>query len=150
MAGASIEIKGLEEVKARFKELADKIKNPKPILEEIGQIVADSVLKNFDVGGRPDTWTPSLRAQRTGDKTLIKTGRLMRSVKYKVSVRDQSVRVGTNVKYGAIHQFGGVIYHPQREMTLNFKTYKRGKNAGRTLFAKLKKADFQQTAHGKS
>lgn len=40
-----------------------------------------------------------------GRHTLIKTGRLMKSINYQAS-KDR-VRVGSNVVYAAIHQFGG-------------------------------------------
>jgi len=52
-------------------------------------------------------WKPSIRAQRTGGQTLIKTARLMRSIT--MQVIGKVLRVGTPVKYAAIHQLGGTI-----------------------------------------
>ena len=46
------------------------------------------------------------RSVMTAAKPLIDTGRLMKSITYKLRGR-HGVAVGTNVVYGAIHQFGG-------------------------------------------
>ena len=49
----------------------------------------------------------SLGAREENRKTLIKTGRLRDS--YTREVGHDSVEVGSNAKYAAIHHFGGVI-----------------------------------------
>lgn len=89
-----------------------------PVLGELGEIIVESVKRNFDVGGRVGTgylgggsgrWIPSLRATLTGGgKTLVDTGRLRDSVGYTLSGKN-TLSVGTNVVYAAIHHFGGVI-----------------------------------------
>jgi len=149
MAGASVTITGIEGLTARLKKIESNIQNAKPLLSEIGKIVRDSVVTNFDLGGRPTKWIPSIRALKDNDKTLIDTGRLQRSINYQVSGKD-TVSVGTNVDYAAIHQLGGVIRHPARKRVLNFKIHKGGKNKGRILFAKAKKANYQETVQGKA
>lgn len=50
-------------------------------------------------------WIPSKRAQKQGGQTLTDTGTLRRSINYQVK-SDTQVEIGTNVPYGAIHQYG--------------------------------------------
>ena len=88
----------LAKVQARLKDLT-------PVMKIIGQTIRTSVIKNFEKGGRPMPWKPSARASIKGDKTLIDTTRLMRSITSK-GYSDRA-EVGTNVIYAAIHQLGG-------------------------------------------
>lgn len=76
-----------------------------PLLDEIGASLVTSTQIRFERGQGPDgkPWKPSAR----GGQTLVDTGRLLGSVTHRVSGRQ--VEVGTNVLYGAIHQFGGTI-----------------------------------------
>lgn len=96
----------------------------RPALDEIGQRLAASTLRRFeterDPEGRP--WPPSARAKAEGGQTLSDTGRLRASITHVVG-RD-SVSVGTNVVYAAIHQFGGQtgprVIRPRRAKALAF------------------------------
>ena len=83
-------------------------------MREIGERVTRSIMMNFREGGRPVKWKPSQRSKnahiskkdgksRLG-KTLIDTGKLMRSIHYKFD--KQTVTVGTNIAYASTHQFG--------------------------------------------
>jgi phage virion morphogenesis protein len=85
-------------------QLRRRLDDLTPAMSVIGRIVRASVVRNFEAGGRP-RWPVSVRARREGGMTLINSARLMRSVTAQAS-RD-SVAVGTNVAYAAIHQFGG-------------------------------------------
>ena len=84
------------------------------VMREIGERVTRSIMMNFREGGRPVKWKPSQRSKiahiskkdgksRLG-KTLIDTGKLMRSIHYKFD--KQTVTVGTNIVYASTHQFG--------------------------------------------
>lgn len=56
-----------------------------------------------------------VRQNRLSGQTLrVRTGRLRRSVHHEVEVGPGSVigRVGTNVSYGRIHEFGGTVQIP--------------------------------------
>jgi phage gpG-like protein len=89
-----------------------------PLLPEIGEIIVSSVQTNFEVGGRhgtaneyggsdaPGTWTRSQRAIDDNGQTLLDTGRLAASIVWAIS--GETLFIGTNVEYGAIHQFGGL------------------------------------------
>lgn len=78
-------------------------------MREIGALLVKSAQDNFQASTGPDgtAWTPSARARKEGGKTLIKTGRLLASVNFQAG--PQSVEVGSNAVYAAIHQLGGEI-----------------------------------------
>jgi len=109
-------------VVALLGELASRAKTPRPVMSEIGDIVISSIEKNIQVGGRystPDSWKGGSRKwkglssatikQRTKKgywpgKILQQTGQLAGSLSKRVT--NNSVIVGTNKVYGAVHQFG--------------------------------------------
>ncbi len=65
-----------------------------------------------------------------GKRILITSGLLMRSVTFAVDAGANLVRVGTNLKYGRIHQLGGVIV-PKNRKFLRFPI-----GGGQFMFAK--------------
>lgn len=85
------------------------------LMGSLGAIVKNATLINFKKETSPDgtPWIPSKRAQKEGGQTLRDTGILRNSISYQV-VSDTEVQIGTNVPYGAIHQFGfdGIIGVP--------------------------------------
>lgn len=80
-----------------------------PAMDAIGGALVLSTEERFEFerapGGSP--WPPSVRALLTGGKTLSESGRLGDSITHDAS-RD-GVRLGTNVRYAATHQFGATI-----------------------------------------
>lgn len=106
MSGVAIQVKVEDgEIKALLGRLSQRTKDLTPVMRTIGQIVRTSVIKNFEKGGRPERWQPSQRALMAGGLTLVDTARLRNSINAKAS--SNSVEIGTNVIYGAIHQLGG-------------------------------------------
>lgn len=91
-------------IKKELEGLRVRLKDLSPVMKQVAQIVRTSVIRNFEVGGRPK-WEPSQRARKEGGMTLVKTARLRNSI----TARGYSDRaeVGTNVIYAAIHQLGG-------------------------------------------
>jgi len=105
--------------------LASKVKNMTSVFEDIGDIVVASVRENFQAQGRflvPGSWFggsnkwQALKAATVasrkaeghwgdGARILTRSGRLSKSITPRASATD--VVVGTNVKYAAIHNFGG-------------------------------------------
>jgi phage virion morphogenesis protein len=79
----------------------------RPLMSEIGEIVVSQAQDSFNNQAAPDgtPWEPSQRAEREGGQTLIDKGVLFNSLGYEAF--PDSVSVGTNIVYGAIHQFGG-------------------------------------------
>ncbi len=92
------------QVKAMLSQLQERAKDCKPAFNFIGQIVRNSIIKNFQEGGRPK-WKPSKRALKQSGQTLLNTGRLRDSINSKAFAN--RAEIGTNVVYAAIHQFGG-------------------------------------------
>jgi phage virion morphogenesis protein len=105
-------------VKAELGRLAGRLGNLTPAMRSIGEIVRTSVERNFAASGRPEKWKISKRVQEKGGQTLSDTGRLRRS--FTVRAYPDRAEVGTNVKYAAIHQFGGIISAKNRPY-LKFK-----------------------------
>ncbi|MEM2126268.1 MAG: phage virion morphogenesis protein [Candidatus Methanosuratincola sp.] len=79
-------------------------------LRDAAVYMKSSVLRNFEIGGRPP-WRP-LSAKTLMEKLkkgyspqpLIRTGRLRQSINISVGENEASVLPG--VRYGAYHQFG--------------------------------------------
>lgn len=107
--------------KPPFKEIQRRYKEFKARLyRNIGQIAANFFKDNFTRqgfldGGRINAWRK--RREHTGrgaqgsQKTrsiLIGTGRLRKSIRV-VGFGEQSVTVGTDIKYARIHNEGGII-----------------------------------------
>lgn len=133
MAGAGITIavddtafrRGLGLIATRLDDLF-------PVLDTLGAALAAETQDTFEREAGPDDtpWPQSLRAKLSGGQTLIDSGRLVQSISHQVAPDRTSVAVGTNVEYGAVHQFGHVI-KPVTAQALRFVTA-----AGDTVFAK--------------
>lgn len=141
MAGANLTIDTVitgPDVLARMDEA---LGNTAPLLARIGEYLQDATRDRFKTQAGPDgsAWQPlqpryQRRKKRNKDKILTLNGYLRGNIHWQPD-GDEAVRVGTNAKYGAIHQFGGSIQKPARQSTLHF-------GAGKTkyLFVKQKKA----------
>ena len=95
------------QVRAMLGKLAGRMGNLTPVMRSIGEIVRTSIERNFEAGGRPVRWPLSGRVKQFGGQTLTDKAILRRS--FTVRGYPDRAEVGTNVKYAAIHQFGGVI-----------------------------------------
>jgi phage gpG-like protein len=94
---------------ALFKEMADL----SPIYDELLDIGLESILHNFDTGGRygtgilgggTQTWKPSHRVQTEGGKTLLDNGQLRDSIKGRREGR--TLVWGTSWKSAKAHNEG--------------------------------------------
>lgn len=110
MAGTRIVFK-LDSLRRFLGKLSGRMKEPGPFLEVVGSIIRGSVIRNFEVGGRPVRWKPlsALTVSRRGASGPIlrrqgMAGGLMGSINYQVM--DDKLMVGTNKVYAAIHHFG--------------------------------------------
>ena len=79
------------------------------IHKELGEMMVSSTLRRFkrEINPAGKKWKKSLRVKLFSGKTLSDTARLKRSIHYEADAK--KVEVGTDVKYAAIHQFGGII-----------------------------------------
>lgn len=95
-------------------------KNPAPLMRGIAAVLMDAVEENFAQQGRPK-WQGLKPGDRQG-QILQDTGRLASSIS--PSSDATSAMVGTNVKYAAIHQFGGQtrphVIRPKNKRALAF------------------------------
>lgn len=101
-----------QEVRAGF----DRLRRALPLggdmtrpMTSIGRVLKTAAQMRFRSTSGPDgrEWLQSRRAREEGGQTLSLSRRLRNSLTY-AATRD-SVAVGTNVVYAAIHQFGGII-----------------------------------------
>jgi phage gpG-like protein len=95
----------------------------KKINSVLGQVTRTSTLDRFKRGKSPEgkRWQTSIRAAAEGGKTLIKTAQLRNSIRTKSDVT--GFALGTNVKYGATHQYGeeGRTIRARRAKALRFR-----------------------------
>lgn len=114
MSGASLEVIYRDgELRRRLQLLAATL-GPgllPQVLDEVGEAVAALTMRRFEEGKGPDggEWQPSARAAAVGGQTLVERGTLRDSITHTVLPGAGGVEVGTNVRYGAIHQFGGRV-----------------------------------------
>ncbi len=153
MSGFSIEVND-RQVKAGLKALQSNLADLRPAMAGIGQTLVTATDLSFR--GQKDPWgkawtqlkAATLRARRKGKgkggaKILRDTGRLANSINYRAD--KTSVRVGTNVVYAAIHQFGGTIDRAARTGTVYFRQNKSGTVGSK--FVKKAHSNFAQDTH---
>lgn len=125
MAGSAVKVTiDNREFVQLVSDVADRFGDTKPALEIIGETVVASVKENFEDGGRPAGWVELAEAtiERKGhDKILIGSSQGSLEESIHSEIESDTVYVGTDKIYGAIHQFGGMagrgkkVKIPQRE-----------------------------------
>lgn len=102
----------------------NKIKDMKPVLNIIAQDIVKEAQLNFRNSQSPEgePWQKlsslTINMRRKGSsKPLVDTGTLRRSIRG-TATGTQAI-AGTNLKYAAIHQFGGTI-KPKQAKSLKF------------------------------
>ncbi len=87
---------------------AERVRRNAPAFRVIATRIRRSTMKNFMVGGwYPEHWPTSRAASARGGKTLVHRATLKNSISAQGA--NNIARVGTSVKYAAVHQFGAVI-----------------------------------------
>jgi len=112
-----------KDIKRKLQELARKTGNLVPALKRIGEYMLRVTEDRFKKEQAPDgsKWKdvrPSTRAKKKHPKILTESGHLRGSIRYQLQGKD-TLAVGTNVPYGAIHQLGGKT--PARIITARVK-----------------------------
>jgi len=120
---------------ADLRELEERLARPRELVPRLGEYLVRSTKDRFSTQTGPDgtPWVPlkqryARRKKLNKDKILTLRGDLRRYIRYQPD-GDAAV-VGTNLPYGAIHQFGGTIEQPERQSTVRLRSV-----AGRVLFA---------------
>lgn len=81
--------------------MVSRVRDRDQALEAIGAMARESIRTNFAEGGRPEKWK---KPKTRSGQPLRDTGRLMNSIGQLIS--GDTVYVGTNLIYAAVHQFG--------------------------------------------
>lgn len=113
MSGVSIDVR-IEDhgVEAGFTRLIGLMENTTPVMSAIGEGLVSSTRRRFVTQTSPEgaKWAalnPAYKPLKKNSRILTESGRLGGSINHQDG-RDWT-RVGTNVIYAAIHQFGGTI-----------------------------------------
>lgn len=115
----SIQVEGLSRVQHKLKVAADKLNNMRQFWASVGMYVQrQTIRERFNKEQTPEgkKWKPlaestirrrKKRHKRGNMKILQDTGELRRSIAYEAG--NNSVKVGSVLKYARIHQFGGTV-----------------------------------------
>ena len=139
MAGVEISIKdsATPMLRAALKRLSD-FTVP---LKQAGMYLQHEEVGQFNSEGTQDgtPWAPlsprTIAGRRKGKgvgiKPLQDTRRLLQSIISKTGdsvyeITDNSLRIGTNVKYAAIQKYGGTVQHTLKDGTVRLRTKKNG------------------------
>jgi phage gpG-like protein len=114
MPDTEIKVTGLEDANKIVRQIEERVIDLTPALNDIGNMLTTSILRNFEEGGRP-SWVdlkPSTWARKTTTKILVESGMrggLMGSIGYDLENSGRRLIVGAiqyEVPYAAAHQFG--------------------------------------------
>jgi len=116
-----------------------------PLMPRLGEYLQRSTEQRFKTQTAPDgtPWAPlneryAKRKKQNKDKILTLRGYLRRYIHYQVQ-DDQTVEVGSNQKYAAIHQHGGSIAQAPQSRKMRFR-----KEGGRVSFAGRRHKNAQE------
>ena len=121
----NIKAEGVNRLKQRLNTQAQNLLNLQPLWQLVGMYVQKQTIKErFDKEQSPDgtAWKPlslarvkqRMKRHKSGNiKILQDVGELRRSVQYEAG--QTYVRIGSNLKYARIHQFGGTIHFKKRK-----------------------------------
>lgn len=131
MAGARMTIRVNDaEVAKAFDRVLDAGRDMTPLLDDIGASLVVSTQHRFETETDPTgrKWTPlaksTLRRKAPDRRILRLRSRLFGSITHNAT--PTYLQVGTNVKYGAIHQLGRTIDFAEREASAKFRMAKEG------------------------
>ena len=134
MTGVTLDVELKDQAVMRLLEkIRSRLGHMLPAMKIIGEIVRTSVVRNFEVGGRPTKWkelSPVTLAMRRGDKILRRqgfAGGLMGSIHARAE--NDQVRIGTNKVYAAVQQLGakkGIVRDVHRECERAYEATQNG------------------------
>ena len=96
-------------VNRALKKLREETADLEPTLDQIGKAIVEHTVKRFDRQRTPTgkPWKRSKLARKQRRKTLIKSGRLKKSIEYQAD--KDTLSVGTDVPYAHVHQLGAYV-----------------------------------------
>jgi len=112
-----------KQLQATLQRLGALMKNPAPLLKQIGMGLVAAGGERFetqtDPFGRPwKALNPAYAAMKNNTRILTERGHLVGSLHFVVGAREAAY--GSNMVYAAIHQFGGTI-KPKNAAALVFR-----------------------------
>ena len=132
MAGAHFKVDIAVTGPDSLARMDEALGNTVPLLASIGEYLQDSSRDRFKSQSGPDgtAWQPlqpryQRRKKQNKDKILTLRGYLRGYIHWQAD-GDDAVLVGTNSKYGAIHQFGGEIEKPAYSTKVRLRTTSKG------------------------
>lgn len=161
MAGFNIRIEiDEEEARRNLSALLERMADPRPFYENVGEQIQFSVIERFQSETAPDgtPWTPlrpatiasRLRRKKSAQGILRDSGAMRTAITHEVAGDGVRIGVASGIAYGAIHQFGGTIDMPARAGKIFRRQFADGSFGRR--FAKRKNktsvaTDVQVGAH---
>lgn len=169
MSGASVRIEVDDsEIAAGLRRLVEAGADLRPAMSKIADTLLLSTQRRFESQSGPDgrPWTPFARstlrrmpAGRMPAQLLRDSGRLYGSLSTVVDARSAeigpdstylSAKLGTNIVYAGIHQFGGAIARPERQAFFRLAARGAGRTKdGRRVGSRLRFADADSRAQSK-
>ncbi len=147
------------QIREGLQKAADTGRDTAPLMEAIGQAMVTSTQARFEAeagpGGAPWSKLAASTVKRMSKRRqlariLRDTSRLYSSLTFEAASGE--VTVGTNVIYGAIHQFGGEIQMPERQGSAFFRIANEGAATardGRRVGSRLRFAKANSRAKSK-
>jgi phage virion morphogenesis protein len=139
-----IKMDGADAVRERLREISGRMENLSPIMKAIGDRVVEQTKRRFESGGPAPDGTPWKEPKYPNPKrirTLTVSGLLRDSIRYQMT-GNNSVAIGTNKVYAAIHQLGGRtaahIIRPRNKKALKtpYGLFKQVKHPGSVIPAR--------------
>lgn len=140
------EAPGLHELSDTLGDMLARGNDMLPAYREISPLLVSEVQQNFREGGRP-RWQVSRRAQKEHGQTLLRSGRLMKSVT-DPNVSAAGIVFGSALPYAGIHQEGGEIHFAARsELFIRNRRVKDNKAKGQFRKGTKKGQGFTRKAY---
>lgn len=108
MPEITIKMDGADAVRHRLNEISGRISNMSPIMKAIGDRIVRQTFERFNAGGpAPDgtPWAPPKTSNQKRRGTLRVSDQLRDSIRPQM-IGNNTVAIGTNKVYAAIHQLG--------------------------------------------
>ena len=144
MSGITLTIDDAE-ASRQLNRLVAAAENTEDVLHAIGAAMVQATKRRFDKETGPEGKKWARLSPRTAAQRVTKSGRrgdghilvrkhfLYDSIVYETT-SNRAVVIGTNMRYAAIHQFGGSVQMPERHQEINLST---GKGRKRFVQAKV-------------
>ncbi len=122
-----IKVEGLSKVKGNLKKKINNLQDLTQFFKNVGAyVVRQTINERFGKEQSPDgsKWQVLSQARikqrrkrhKTGNmKILQDTGNLRQTIEKQISIARDHVIIGSNLKYAAIHQFGGTIHFKKKK-----------------------------------